>query len=367
MISRNETTSRSLVSVKNIDSINASVSNTPNVSPTCTPPPEATSGGPPADESKDAAATVVASTPPASVVCPVPAPCKTQVVTAVSDAASADVGFDLSKVKDEPIDSPEPAAKDVAVVKSVAAKQAEILPPVIPPLAFLAKLKRPCELEEPKPAKRVKPDSKCRTVNITENVTLSLINQSPPADKPSRPASTVVRPKKPVSLPVPPIIPVSAALVIANSAASAPPATRLVYGFSSPSDINLLRTKVTTAPTLLPVTSTVVPVSRPNTKIQPRIVNHVSQTNGALSVTAKPAVTVTPSRSSPKCNESYSEFFNKAMNECLSEVSTVEPLSVELSVTRKFLQLQEIPISLRTLISRARQKMRMRVFLRFFY
>lgn len=252
----------------------------------------------------------------------IPTEPKTQVT---SDATPSDVDFDLNKVKDEPIESDEPIAKDVNLVilkSSESTTQPELLPPIIPPPSFVAKLKRPSDLvDEPKPTKRVKPDAKCRTVNITENVTLSLINQSPPDPKP-RPPSTMVRPKKPVTLPVPSIIPVTA--VVANSSSNATPATRVVYGFSSPSDINLLRSKTT--PALLPVSSVGLPANRPNKKIQPRIVNHMSQTNGSLTVSTKPAVTVTPSRASPKVNESYGEFFNKAMNECLSEVSTAKTI-----------------------------------------
>lgn len=53
------TSSRKLVSVKNIDSINASVANTPSGSPASSPSPEATSGGTP-DEPKETASTAAA-------------------------------------------------------------------------------------------------------------------------------------------------------------------------------------------------------------------------------------------------------------------------------------------------------------------
>lgn len=329
-ISEPSTPPRKLVSVKNIESINASVPNTPNASPTSVQAAEVTSGGTKVDDSKEVSPSVsataiaaVASKSPSVVAPAVVTLPRTQNDVFVSDFSPSE-DFDLNKVKDEPLESEEPMNVDVInipespIMNHLASSTPSILAP-----ALVNKVKRPFELiEDTQPVKKMKVDPKCRTVNITENVTLSLVNQSPPPGPPKpRPSAPVVkqRPTKAVPMAVPLVIPTTAAVVV-NTSTIAPPTSRLIYSNSSPNDINMLRSKVT-APTVLPVSGSVVAVNRPNTKIQPRVVNNVLQTNGMLCVSTKPAVTVTPSRSSSKVSDSFNDFFNKVMNESLAEVS----------------------------------------------
>lgn len=330
---------KSVVSVKNIESINASVPNTPNASPSRTQSGEMTSGGSKVDESIEvrppvsSTADVKVSPKSLAVVSSISATLpKTQNDVPVCDASLSEEDFDLSKVKDEPLDDQE-LPNDVDVIKipkPSVVSQSTSSAASAPASAVVNRIRRQFELfEETQPLRKVKPDSKCRTVNITENVTLSLVNQSAPSEPPKpRPPTAVVKqkPAKAVPSAVPLVIPATAAIFV-NTSTTTPSTSRLNYNNSAPNDINILRAKVTT-PTALPVSNSVVTVNRPNTKVQPRVVNQVLQTNGMLCVSTKPAVTVTPSRSSSKVSDSYNDFFNKVMNESLTEVSIAAPKSL---------------------------------------
>lgn len=308
------------MSVKNIESINASVPNTPNASPRSAQTPEVTAGGSKVDDSRGVSPLI--GVPSKSLVAPIVTLPRIQHDLSVSEFSSPEV-FDLNKVKDEPLESEEPMNVDdlkiseSPIVDHLASSTTPILAPSV-----VNVVKRPFEMvQNSQPVKKVKVDPKCRTVKITENVTLSLINQSPSPEPPkSRPLAPVVkqRPYKAVPMAVPLVIPATA--VVMNTSSVAPSMSRSNFG-NLPSN-DLLRPKVM-APTVLPFNGSVVAVNRPNTKVQPRIVNNVVQTNGMLCVPTKPAVTVTPSRSSSKVPDSFNDLFNKVMNESVAEVSII--------------------------------------------
>lgn len=253
---------RLVVSVKNIASINASVPTTPSASPTNH------------RRSPDRLAPKQSS------------------AAAAERATAPEEDFDLNKVKDEPLEC----------------REAQVVADAVAPA------RRPLEAAGPQLPAKKPTDAKCRTVNITKNVTLSLINRSPDAAR-SRPPKP--KPTKPVPATAPLVAPPrAAATIVVNTSTTGPTTARLVYGVPSQADLQMLRAKANA-----PSQGGALVANRPNTKVQPRIVNQVAQTNGTACVTSKPAVTVTPSRVSPKITESYNDVFNKTMNEYVAEVS----------------------------------------------
>lgn len=151
---------------------------------------------------------------------------------------SVDVDFDLDKVKDEPIENDGAIDTAELVVKKPDTEKT-------PAKSLLTKSldpghrKRPViEDSDTGEAKKSKNDSNCRTVNITENVTLSLINnQTNTSDGTKNRPSSAIKPK-PKTFTVPrPAIPDSSSStdVCANGVASKP--VRIAPA-PSPSTIN---------------------------------------------------------------------------------------------------------------------------------
>lgn len=309
---------RKFVVVKNIDSINASVANTERkqraeisskVSSTSTAESEVPvqKGSSQSKSSAAARISFLLSKPSTSCV----EKSRKSVDELTIDTASSNDSkmlpqsndqFDLDKVKDEPVDldADEPISDEPIVDKHIIRPAKSVQPSL--PVPSKTAVKRAGDGEVSSAVKKLKPDSNLRSVNISENVTLSVVNQAPSADS-SKVRVVSVQKQMPVKK-----------MLQANAA------NYLLVEGNKETPVQLGRPAK-----LVPSTGKVVGSSRSQVKILPRPPSQtvVSHTNGPVNVspaTATVKSSVTPT-ASPLNVDSTSKTL-PGIDECLfTEVS----------------------------------------------
>lgn len=227
---------------------------------------------------------------------------KDNVVVACS-TSTPDINFDLNKVKEEPIENcvDNIEKDDIMIIGTVSHQRIENKN------AFNnnsdMKMKRSNENEDDTSIKKSKTDSGCRTVNITENVTLSLINQAANLSDTNKNRSASILKHKPLK--------------------SYSQSNRAVYSTSHISETNPnIRSKSASAKTMTSSNmSNITSVNKPSLKIPTRVVSNTAYTSDPVIVPTKSALSiVSPARSTSKSVESHVNPVSSLLEDCMSKV-----------------------------------------------